>query len=64
MEPINLRRLSWFIGVWVKPNEAHQPEEQLESTAPMEPMESNEPMDIFWIDLKNPENVGKQYKTE
>ena len=27
-------------------------------------MESNEPMDIFWIDLKSPENVGKQYKTE
>jgi hypothetical protein len=27
-------------------------------------MESNEPMDIFWIDLKNPENVGKQYQTE
>ncbi|MCB9261773.1 MAG: hypothetical protein H6607_05300 [Flavobacteriales bacterium] len=27
-------------------------------------MESNEPLDIFWIDLKNPENVGQQYKTE
>lgn len=27
-------------------------------------MESNEPMDIFWIDLKNPENVGAHYKTE
>ena len=27
-------------------------------------MESSEPMDVFWIDLKNPENVGKQYKTE
>lgn len=27
-------------------------------------MESNEPMEIFWIDLKNPENVGYQYKTE
>lgn len=27
-------------------------------------MESNEPTDIFWVDLKNPENVGKQYKTE
>lgn len=27
-------------------------------------MESNEPVDIFWIDLKNPENVGKQYENE
>lgn len=27
-------------------------------------MESEEPMDIFWIDLKNPEHVGKQYATE
>lgn len=27
-------------------------------------METNEPTDIFWIDLKNPKNVGKQYKTE
>lgn len=27
-------------------------------------MELNEPTDIFWIDLKNPENVGKQYTTE
>jgi hypothetical protein len=27
-------------------------------------MESDEPTDIFWIDLDNPENVGKQYKTE
>lgn len=27
-------------------------------------MESNEPTDIFWIDLKNPENIGIQYKTE
>ncbi|MCT4665315.1 MAG: hypothetical protein N4A45_08810 [Flavobacteriales bacterium] len=27
-------------------------------------MESDEPMDIFWIDLKDPENVGKQYKSE
>jgi hypothetical protein len=27
-------------------------------------MESNEPTDIFWVDLKNPENNGKQYITE
>lgn len=27
-------------------------------------MEQNEPIDIFWIDLKNPERVGKQYITE
>ncbi len=27
-------------------------------------MESNEPTDIFWVDLKNPENVGKQYTNE
>ncbi len=27
-------------------------------------MEQDEPIDIFWIDLSNPENVGKQYKTE
>lgn len=27
-------------------------------------MEQDEPTDIFWIDLKNPENVGIQYKTE
>ncbi len=27
-------------------------------------MESNEPTDIFWIDLKNPENIGKQYTTD
>lgn len=27
-------------------------------------METNEPTDIFWIDLKNPENVGKQYQEE
>ncbi len=27
-------------------------------------MESDEPIDIFWIDLKNPENVGRQYTTE
>lgn len=26
-------------------------------------MEQNEPIDIFWIDLKNPENVGVQYKS-
>ncbi|MFT4664788.1 MAG: hypothetical protein ACI8YQ_001553 [Polaribacter sp.] len=27
-------------------------------------MEQEEPTDIFWIDLKNPENTGIQYKTE
>lgn len=27
-------------------------------------MELSEPTDIFWIDLKNPENTGIQYKTE
>lgn len=27
-------------------------------------MENNEPIDIFWIDLKNPENIGIQYKSE
>ncbi len=27
-------------------------------------METNEPTDIFWIDLQHPENVGKQYITE
>ncbi len=27
-------------------------------------IESNEPIDIFWIDLKKPENVGLQYQTE
>ncbi len=27
-------------------------------------MEISEPTDIFWIDLKNPESVGKQYQTE
>lgn len=27
-------------------------------------MEEDEPIDIFWIDLKNPENMGVQYKTE
>ena len=27
-------------------------------------MEQEEPTDIFWIDLSNPENVGVQYKTE
>lgn len=27
-------------------------------------METDEPMDIFWIDLKNPENVGMQYQSE
>ncbi len=27
-------------------------------------MEADEPTDIFWIDLKNPENRGEQYKTE
>ncbi len=27
-------------------------------------MEANEPIDIFWIDLKNPANVGQQYKSE
>ena len=27
-------------------------------------MEQDEPTDIFWIDLKNPENVGIQYRTE
>ncbi len=27
-------------------------------------MEVNEPIDIFWIDLKNPKNVGMQYKSE
>jgi len=27
-------------------------------------MENNEPTDIFWIDLKNPENIGLQYKSE
>jgi hypothetical protein len=27
-------------------------------------MEQDEPTDIFWIDLKNPENVGIQYKSE
>ena len=27
-------------------------------------MESDEPTSIFWIDLKKPENVGVQYKTE
>ncbi|MFV0541110.1 MAG: hypothetical protein ACK5MZ_07720 [Aestuariibaculum sp.] len=26
-------------------------------------MELDEPTDIFWIDLKNPKNVGKQYET-
>ena len=27
-------------------------------------MELNEPTDIFWIDLNNPENTGKQYMSE
>lgn len=27
-------------------------------------MEGNEPTDIFWIDLNNPENVGIEYRTE
>lgn len=27
-------------------------------------IESNEPMDIFWINLKNPESNGLQYKTD
>lgn len=27
-------------------------------------METEEPTDIFWIDLKNPEKVGKQYQAE
>lgn len=27
-------------------------------------MESDEPTDIFWIDLKHPENTGQHYKTE
>jgi hypothetical protein len=27
-------------------------------------MESDEPTDIYWIDLTNPDNVGQQYKTE
>jgi len=27
-------------------------------------MEQGEPTDIFWIDLRNPENVGIQYKSE
>ncbi len=27
-------------------------------------MELNEPTDIFWIDLKNPKNVGVQFRTE
>ncbi len=27
-------------------------------------MELNEPIDIFWIDLKKPKNIGKQYTTE
>jgi len=27
-------------------------------------MEANEPVDIFWIDLNNPENFGQHYKTE
>ncbi|MEN7550033.1 hypothetical protein AAG747_19070 [Rapidithrix thailandica] len=27
-------------------------------------IEPDEPIDIFWIDLKKPENIGEQYKTE
>ncbi len=27
-------------------------------------MEQEEPTDIFWIDLNNPENIGIQYRTE
>ena len=27
-------------------------------------MESDEPTDIYWIDLTNPDNVGQQFKTE
>ncbi len=27
-------------------------------------MEASEPMDIFWIDLKNPQNTGLQYESE
>jgi len=27
-------------------------------------MDSNEPIDIFWIDLNNPKNTGQQYKTQ
>lgn len=27
-------------------------------------IETNEPTDVFWIDLKNPENTGLQYKRE
>lgn len=27
-------------------------------------METNEPTDIFWIDLKNPQNIGTQYKSD
>ncbi len=27
-------------------------------------METYEPINIFWIDLKNPENVGRQYTTD
>lgn len=27
-------------------------------------MDAEEPIEVFWIDLKNPENVGQQYKTQ